>query len=67
MKTGFDALICTECAYNHRNRCAKCNSAIKYIHTCPKGYTYELMREIAEDISKRRRRLPHGTVFSREW
>lgn len=66
-KTGFDRGICTECAYNSRGRCTKCNSGTKYLHSCPEGYTYELIREIAEDICKRRRNLPHGNVLSREW
>jgi hypothetical protein len=66
-KTGFDNGICTECAYNTKGRCSICKSSVKYIKSCPENYSYELMREIAEDICRRRKRMPHGDVLSREW
>lgn len=66
-KTGFDNAICVECVYNVDDRCTKCNSEIGSLYKCPEGYTCELMREIAEDINKRKNKLPHGNVFSREW
>lgn len=67
MKSGFDNGICKECAYNRKSRCTICKTSIKYIHDCPENYSYELMREIAEDIRKRKLSLPHGNVLSRRW
>lgn len=66
-KTGFTKNICNGCAYCKKKKCTIAKTHIANIEKCPEGYTYELMREINEEINKRLMGLPHGDLFAREW
>lgn len=66
-KTGFTSSICEGCIYHKNKRCTIKNMSSSRLLECPEGYTHELMEEISKEIKRRKRGLPHGDVFSRDW